>query len=328
MMMLIGEMVGCLIVAAGIGVTVGWMLRHLSVRSLNQHVEDMTTALQDKEQALHSAQLEFKAKSSALQIYENKIISSEAALRAAQEEAAAQGERFMAVERELLAATQRISTLELEHGAALQRFNESDATIAVFELEARQSNAARTAAQQALSLREEQLVLLQERVTELEGALAETDRLKALVADMEPAQGRVHWLEVQLSEKDVQQRIALHELEEERAALVRRIAELEPLQQELQKQAIVLQEWESKHHKMLKQQASDAALVDKQRATIQEMRSTLAERDRSLKEKESQSAALRRQLDELRALQAEMRKREQPLPRPRKRHIERSDQAR
>ena len=81
MTMLIGQMLGCLIVAAGIGGMTGWLLRHLSISKLNQHIFDVTTALQIKEQALHSAQLELKAKASTIQIYESELTSSEALAR-------------------------------------------------------------------------------------------------------------------------------------------------------------------------------------------------------------------------------------------------------
>ena len=43
MTILIGQIVGCLLVAAGIGGIIGWLLRHLSVSKLNQHIYDVTT---------------------------------------------------------------------------------------------------------------------------------------------------------------------------------------------------------------------------------------------------------------------------------------------
>jgi chromosome segregation ATPase len=322
MMLLIGEMLGCLIVAAGIGAVVGWLLRHLSVQSLNQHVYDLTTALQQKEQTLHQIQLELKAKSSTLQIYEGKITASEAVVRAAQDDLAARTEQLDTVQRELAAAAQRVSTLESEHGASLQRFQESDATIAAFELEARQANAARTAAQQALGLREEQLLELQGRVKLMDDTFSEVERLKAQITDMEPAQGRVHWLEVQLSEKEVQHRATLHELEEQRATLTKRTAETESLQQQLQKQDERVREWETRYQKALKQHDSDSTQMEKQRAAIQELRSTVGEHERSLAEKESQLAAAQRQLDELRALRTQLEEPETNNPRPGKRPVE------
>lgn len=226
MTMLIGQMLGCLIVAAGIGGITGWLLRHLSISKLNQHIYDVTTALQTKEQALHSAQLELKAKASTIQIYESKLTLSEAIARSAQQELASCTERLRAVQEELSSATQRVSALESEQRASLQRYHDSDATIAAYALEARQANAGRTAAQQELNLKEQELLDLQNRLTEAEGSLAELERLRAQVAQMEPAQGRVHWLEVQLSEKDAQHRAVLHESEKRHAAQLATIQEV------------------------------------------------------------------------------------------------------
>jgi len=106
---------------------------------------------------------------------------------------------------------------ESEQQAALQRYHDSDATIAAYAQEARQANAGRTAAQQELIVKEQELIDLQNRLTEAEPSLAQLERLHAQVAEMEPAHGRVHWLEVQLTEKDVQHRAALHERDEQHA---------------------------------------------------------------------------------------------------------------
>ncbi|HEY6085619.1 MAG TPA: hypothetical protein VIU63_09505 [Nitrospira sp.] len=322
MTMLIGEMVGCLIVAAGIGAIVGWLLRQLSVSSLNQHIYDVTTALQIKEQALHSAQLELKAKTSTIQIYENKITASEALLQAAQEESAAGAERVTQAQAELAAAIQRLSTLESEQNLSLQRFKDSDAIIAAFEQEARQANAARTAAQQELALKEEELSELQTRLEEMESHLDEMERLKSQIAELEPAQGRVHWLEVQLSEKDVQHRAALHDSEEARAALRDRLNEMELLQRQLQEKAEALHDSESKYNKALKQHATDAGIMEKQRMTIKEIESTLVERDKSLKEKDVRLGAMQQQLNEAASLHAELAKKEEEISRLRKRLVE------
>jgi predicted flap endonuclease-1-like 5' DNA nuclease len=226
MTMLIGQMLGCLIVAAGIGGMTGWLLRHLSISKLNQHISDVTTALQIKEQALHSAQLELKAKASTIQIYESELTSSEALARSAQQELASCTERLRAVQEELSSATQRLSALESEQQASLQRYHDSDATIAAYAQEARQANAGRTAAQQELNVKEQELLDLQNRLTEAERTLAELERLRAQVAEMQPAQGRVHWLEVQLSEKDTHHRAALHESDERHAAQLTMIQEV------------------------------------------------------------------------------------------------------
>ena len=225
MIILIGQIVGCLLVAAGIGGMTGWFLRRLSVSKLTQHISDVTTAVKIKEQALHWAQLELKAQASTVESYESKFASAEALAQSAQQELASSAERLRAVQEALSSATQRLSTLESEQQASLQRYHDSDATIAAYAQEARQANAGRTAAQQALNVKEQELLELQNRLTEAEPSLAELERLRAQVAEMEPAQGRVHWLEVQLSEKDAQHRAALHERDERQAIQLATIQE-------------------------------------------------------------------------------------------------------
>lgn len=189
MMTLIGQIAGCLIVAAGIGGLVGWFLRQHSVRALDQQMYDLMTAFQAKEQALSAAQLEIKSRTSTVQSYESKLSSAELLLQTAQQEATAHAEQTKQVQSELSGATQRIAVLESELAASLQRSTDSDKVIAAFEQEARQANAARTAAQQALSLKDEELCELQSRVAELEDLTAEADRLRSHVAEIEPAQG-------------------------------------------------------------------------------------------------------------------------------------------
>ena len=299
MMTLIGQIAGCLIVAAGIGGLVGWFLRQHSVRALDQQIYDLMTALQVKEQALNAAQLELKSRISTMQGYESKLSSTEALLQTAQEEAAAHSERFRQIQAELSAAIQRTAVLESDLAAALQRSADSDKMVAAFEQEARQANAARTAAQQALSLKDGELCELQNRVAELETLSAEADQLRSHVAEIEPAQGRLHWLEVQLSEKESHLRTALHEAEEQRAAAIQRGSELDVLREQLEEQSQRLREWESKRDKTLRQHATDVKLIETHRETIQELHSTLAERERTAEAQAEKIAALQRQFDEL-----------------------------
>ena len=77
MITLISQMVGCLLIAAGIGVAVGWLLRGLPKNSPEQPYEDIATLLRTKEQALETTSHDLKVKTSAMQILEQKIMSSE-----------------------------------------------------------------------------------------------------------------------------------------------------------------------------------------------------------------------------------------------------------
>lgn len=329
MITLIGQIAGCLIVAAGIGGLVGWFLRQHSIRALDQQIYDLMTAFQVKEQALSAAQLELKSRTSTVQGYESKLSATELLLQTAQEEAAAHTERTKQMQAELSAATQRIAVLESELSASLQRSTDSDKVIAAFEQEARQANAARTAAQQALSLKDEQLCELQGRVAELEGLTAEADQLRSHVAEIEPAQGRLHWLEVQLSEKESHLRTALHETEQQRAAATQRESELDALKKQIEEQSRHLREWESRHEKTLRQHATDAKLIDAHRETIQELQLELAERERTAETQAEEIAALQRQFDELSLLyttltesQAKGKQDEADRPSSRKRQAE------
>jgi len=299
MMTLIGQIMGCLIVAAGIGGLVGWFLRQHSVRSLDQQIYDLMTTSQVKEQALNAAQLELKSRISTMQGYEGKLASTEALLQAAQEDAAEHSERIKRVQADLSAAMQRVAALESDLAASLQRSTDSEKMVAAFEQEARQANAARTAAQQALSLKEEELSEFQHRVAELEGLSVEADQLRSHVAEIEPAQGRLHWLEVQLSEKESHLRTASHDAKEQRAAAAQRGSELDALKTQLDEQSQRLREWESRHEKTQRQHATDVKLIETHRETIEELQSTLAERERNTEAQAEHIAALQRQFDEL-----------------------------
>src|SRR5882672_7225400 len=111
MTILIGQMLGCLLVAAGIGGITGWFLQRLTVNKLNQHIANVTSALQIKEQALELAQLEFETTASTVPTYESKLTASEAFARSAQQELASSTERLRAVQEELNSATQRVAAL-------------------------------------------------------------------------------------------------------------------------------------------------------------------------------------------------------------------------
>jgi len=306
MTILIGQIVGCLLVAAGIGGIIGWLLRHLSVSKLNQHIYDVTTALHIKEQALLSAQRELMAKASTIQINESNLAASEALVRSAHQELAASAERLRAVQDELSTATQRVASLESEQQASLQRYHDSDATIASYAQEARQANAGRTAAQEELNMKEQELLDLQNRLTEAKGSLAQLDGLRAQVAELEPAQGRVHWLEVQLTEKDVEHRAALHQVDSQLAERDRRIGELERLQPQLKEREALLTQWETKYAHTLAQHEAQLAKLQKQLAAQDQLRAQLLLDEQLLHERDERIAGLQHQIQELEAQQQDL----------------------
>ncbi|HEX7093692.1 MAG TPA: hypothetical protein VF205_08475 [Nitrospiraceae bacterium] len=329
MTILIGQIVGCLLVAAGIGGSIGWLLRHLSVSKLNEHIYDVTTALHIKEQALHAAQRELTAKAASIQIYESDLASSEALARLARQELASSADQLRAAQDELRSVTQRVASLESEQQASLQQYQDSDATIATYAQEARQANAGRTAVQEELNVKEQELLNLQNLLTEAEGSLAQLEGLRAQVAEMEPAQGRVHWLEVQLTEKDVEHRAALHQLDSQLAERDRRIGELERLQPELKKQEAALTQWKTKYAHTLTQHEAQLATLQKQIAVQDQLRTQLLLDEQLLHERDERIAGLQHQIQALEAQQQDLTgqvkmvgEKEEEITRLRKRLVE------
>ena len=306
MTMLIGQMLGCLIVAAGIGGTVGWLLRHLSARPLAQHLIEVTTALRVKEQALEKLQHELKVKVSAIQILESKMIAAEALHQSTQQELSSRHERIHALQKELAATKQRLSTLESGQTNLLTRVSESEAAMSAQAKEVRESKAAREAAQQALALKEQELLPLHERLAVLEHHEATADRLHARIQELEPAQGRVHWLEVQLSERDTQHRTALHEIEGQLAERNRKIAEIEPLRQTLIAQEAARDSWEAKCNQAAQRATDEAARSQKLHTRIDELQAQLTLREQRLSEKDDHIATLQRQIAAFESIQREM----------------------
>jgi uncharacterized membrane protein len=154
MSMFINQMLGCLIIAAGIGGAVGWLLRNVSAGKLTQQLTDVTAMMRLKEQMLEKARYQLRDSASKMQ-----------------------------------------------------------------------------------PLKEEELATSQEHSVIVGNQYVDTDRLRARLQESESAGGLVEWLDVQLTERDEQHRIALHEVERQLAERDRRIQELEQLHEQLRKQA-------------------------------------------------------------------------------------------
>jgi hypothetical protein len=164
--MFINQMLGCLILAAGIGGAVGWLLRNVSVGTVTQQLADVTAMMHLKEQMLEKARHQLRDSASKMQPLES----------------------------------QKMATQSLSH-----------------------SN------QEELSS--------QERSVILENQCVDTNRLHTRLQESESAGGLVEWLDVQLTERDEKNRVALHEVELQLAERDRRIRELEQLHEQLRKQS-------------------------------------------------------------------------------------------
>jgi hypothetical protein len=77
MSMFINQMLGCLIIAAGIGGAVGWLLRHVSAGRSEQLLADVTAMMHLKEQMLEKARYQLRAAASKMQPTESETIASQ-----------------------------------------------------------------------------------------------------------------------------------------------------------------------------------------------------------------------------------------------------------
>jgi len=235
--------------------------------------------LQNKGQMLEKAQYELKVRAAAMQTLESKIVESEKLNQSILQELSARNDRLQTLQEELAVHTQRLTALEAEEASVRRRASEFDAAAAAQAEEVQQLQLIRQAAQQTLESNEQERHNLQRRLTELETAVAEADQLRVRVEELEPAQGRVHWLEVQLSDQDAEHRAALHQVNSQLAERDRRIGELESLAQRLQKQEEALVQWETKYSHTLTQHEAQLAGQNQLRTQLLLDKQLLNERD-------------------------------------------------
>jgi hypothetical protein len=77
MSMFMNQMLGCLIIAAGIGGVVGWLLKNVSAGRLTQQLENVTAMMRLKEQMLEKARHQLREATSKLQALEEQGIETD-----------------------------------------------------------------------------------------------------------------------------------------------------------------------------------------------------------------------------------------------------------
>jgi len=299
MTILIGQIVGCLLVAAGIGGVIGWLLRHLSVYQITQQFREVTTNLRLKADLLEKTQHELKVQAASISMLESKVIESETLDQSTRQELSAQQDRLQALQQELAVRTQRVTALEAGESSVRRRAREYDAAAATQAEEVRQFQLARRKAEEALESQEQERRDLQRRIAQLEATVEETEQLRARVEELEPAQGRVHWLEVQLCDRDIEHRTALHQLEDQLADRERRIAELERVQPQLKEQEEALTQREATYTHTIEQHEAQIAKLHKQLAALDKLKAQLRLDEQLLRERDERIDGLQHHIQDL-----------------------------
>ena len=283
MIALAGQMVLCLFIAAAIGVFVGWLLRHRSAVPHEHRLADLDTELRIKGQALDTAIYEVKVKTSALMALESRVASLESLDRSTQQELTSRQERIDGLQQELRESQARNLSSQSEVQTQLERLADQETTLAAYANEVRQANAARTKVQQDLAAKDQVILDLQQRLIEEESRIDELKRLRTKLEDLEPAQGRVHWLEVQLSEKEAHHRNVVTRLEQELGARDRRLAE------------------QAEQTRLLEERDTRIAGLERRLAELHGLQAELAGQAKVLGDQEEEISRLRKRLGEVRA---------------------------
>jgi predicted flap endonuclease-1-like 5' DNA nuclease len=288
MIAFIGQILGCLLIAAGIGGVVGWFLRQISPGPKTQEFEDANAALSLKEEMLENAQFELKVQAAGMKVLESKVLEAEELHRSTSQELSERNDRLHALQEELTVRTQRLTGLETQEAAVQQRVKEYAATAAAQSEEIRQLQRQYKVDQQTIQSNEQERRDFQHRIAEMEAASAENDRLHARVEELEPAQGRVHWLEVQLCDRDAEYRAALHQLNSQLAERDQRIGKLEFLSQHLQEHEQAIAQWETKYARTLTQHEAQIAKLQQQLTAHEQLRAQLQLNEQLLHERAEQ----------------------------------------
>jgi predicted flap endonuclease-1-like 5' DNA nuclease len=293
----IGQILFCLLLAAAIGVAVGWLLRHRSALTDEHQVADLETELRVKGQALDTAIYELKVKTSAVMALESKVSSLESLGRSAQEELASRHDRIDRLQQELKENQAQHQSSRSEFQAQLERLADQETTLAAYANEVRQANAARNKAQEDLALKEQELLDVQRRLALVDSRLEELNRLRTKLEELEPAQGRVHWLEVQISEKEAQHRRIVHALEQDLADRDRRLSEQIQLKKSLEERDLHIASLERRLlqlHALQAELAGQAKIMGDQEEEISRLRKRLGEVRAALRERSDGSPVLAR----------------------------------
>jgi hypothetical protein len=100
MTMFMSQMLGCLLIAAGIGGAVGWLLRHVSAGKTGQLLADVTAMMRLKEQMLEKARYELREAAAKLQLQGGE--SQATGLRQVELQLAERDQRIRELEQHLL----------------------------------------------------------------------------------------------------------------------------------------------------------------------------------------------------------------------------------
>jgi predicted flap endonuclease-1-like 5' DNA nuclease len=305
------QMIGCLLVAATIGLMMGWLLRSFATSEKRQQLSEIATRLRGREHELDTLNHELKVRTSAVQMLEGKMITSEAALKDLTADLATKVEQLSALQTEVREKGVRLHAAERERDTLRREVEEAEAklkaqSVGFAEMQSQMENA-----EDVLISRDQEIATLKTWVEQLAPKDAEIARLRARTEELEPFQERSRRLERELEQDHARASAALQGKNEELARHQTQIGEMES---ELARLRTQNQEDLTRFTETLQQRDQD---IQRLRATVEELevyrgevekkeialREAEERRVMDVSEREEEIGALRKRLVEYRVAQ-------------------------
>ena len=220
---LIAQMLGCLLVAAAIGLMMGWLLRSFATSEKRQQLSEIAARLRGREHELDTLNHELKVRTSAVQMLEGKIMVSEAALKDLQTELAGKVEQAAALQAQVTEQGVRLHAAERERDTLRMEVETAEAALRERAAGYAEMQSQLEAAQDLLVSSDQEIATLKGWVDQLAPKDAEIARLRARIQELEPFVERTKQMERALEQERGNARAALEhkerDLEQQRASL-------------------------------------------------------------------------------------------------------------
>ena len=303
---MIVQMVGCLLLAATIGLMMGWLLRSFATSEKRQQLSEIAGRLRGREHELDTLNHELKVRTSAVQMLEGKMITSEAALKDLTADLAAKVEQLTALQTELTEQGIRLHALQRERDTLRQELEEAEATLKVQAATCAEMQAQMENAEDVLVSRDQEIATLKTWVEQLAPKDAEIARLRARVEELEPFVERSRKLERELELDRTRAAASLHSKAQELEAQQARVKNID---EQLAGVRLEAREDRTRFDTTLQERDSE----------IQRLRETIEELNRFKDEVEKKDIALR-EAEERRVM--DISEREEEIGALRKRLVE------
>ncbi len=200
-MSLMGQIFGCLIVAAVIGLAMGWLLRSFATSEKRQQLSEIAARLRGREHEMDSLHHELKVRTSAVQILEGKMIASEAALKDLQADLTGKTEHIASLEADLADKTTYASAMARETETLRQALSHTESILDQRTATSADMKAELEQAQDLMVNRDQEIATLKTWVDQLEIKDAEIVKLRIRISDLEPLRDRLFAAETQLADE-------------------------------------------------------------------------------------------------------------------------------